>query len=82
MKRLVAVGLLVGLVNALAAAGALYGVHKSVPKDFGWFAYAPLNENVAYDYYGFPWEYVVVPAVLLALNALLLPLVVRRGLLR
>lgn len=32
-----------------------------------------------YDPYGFPWEYVVAPRVLLALNALLLPLVVRRG---
>ena len=82
MKRLVAVGLLLGFVNGLAAAGALYAVYKSAPKDFGWFAYAPLNENVEYDYYGFPWEYVVMPAVLLVLNALLLPLVVRRGWLR
>ena len=82
MKRLVVVGLLLGLVNGVAAAGVLYGVYKSAPKDFGWFAYAPLNENVEYDYYGFPWEYVIVPAVLVALNALLLPLVVRRGWLR
>lgn len=75
-------GLMLGLVNGLAAAGALYAVCKSALKDFGWFAYAPLNENVEYDYDGFPWEYVIVPAVLVALNALLLPLVVRRGWLR
>lgn len=82
MKRLVVVGLLLGLVNGMAAAAALYTIYKSAPKDFGWFAYAPLNENAEYDYSGFPWEYVVVPAVLLVLNALLLPLVVRRGWLR
>lgn len=79
VRRLVIVGLLLGLANGVAAAGALYAVHKSAPKDFGWFAYAPLNENVEYDYYGFPWEYVVVPTVLVLLNALLLPLLVRRG---
>jgi heme/copper-type cytochrome/quinol oxidase subunit 1 len=79
MQRLVVAGLLLGLVNGVAAAGALYALYMSAPKDFGWFAYAPLNEHVEYDYYGFPWEYVVVPGALVALNALLLPLVVRRG---
>jgi heme/copper-type cytochrome/quinol oxidase subunit 1 len=82
MRQLVFVGLLFGLVNAVAAAAALFAVNGAAPGEFGWFAYAPLTENVAYDYYGFPWEYVVVPAVLLALNALLLPLFVRRGWLR
>ena len=77
MKRLVLLGLLFGLVNALAAAAALYAVGS--PVDGAWFAYAPLNEDGAYDYYYFPWEYVVVPAVLVALNALLLPLAARRG---
>lgn len=81
MKRLVFVGLLFGLLNGLIAAAALYAVSSAAPTPFGWFAYAPLNENenVVYDYYGFPWEYVVLPAVLLALNVLLLPLAVRRG---
>ena len=79
VKRLVLVGLLFGLLNAAAAVAALYGVGGgAVPSEFGWFAYAPLNETVVYDSYGFPWEYVVVPAVLLILNALLLPLAVRR----
>ena len=79
MKRVVFVGVLLGLVNGLAAAGALYAVYSSAPDEFGWFAYAPLNENVVFDRYGFPWEYVVPPAVLVVLDALLLPLVVRRG---
>lgn len=71
------VGLLFGLVDGAAAAAALYAVRGAAPNEFGWFAYAPLKENVVYDYYGFSWEYVVVPAVLLAVNALLLPLVER-----
>ena len=79
MKRLAVVGLLLGLLNGAAAAAALYGVRRAAPNEFGWFAYAPLNESVAYDSYGFPWEYVVIPSVLVALNALLLPLAVRRG---
>ena len=79
VKRLVLVGLLFGLLHAAAAVAALYGVGGAVPSGFGWFAYAPLNETVVYDSYGFPWEYVVVPAVLLILNALVLPLAVRRG---
>lgn len=79
---MVIVGLLLGLSNGAAAAGTRYAVCTSAPKDLGWFAYAPLNENVEYDYYGFPWEYVVVPAARVALNALLLPVVVRRGWLR
>jgi hypothetical protein len=79
MRRLVLVGLLFGLLNGAAAAAALYGVHTAMPNEFGFFAYAPLNESVVYDSYGFPWKYVAIPAVLLALNALLLPLAVRRG---
>jgi hypothetical protein len=84
VKRLVVVGLLLGLLNGATAAATLYTVYKTAtPQDFGWFAYAPLNENAQYDYYyGFPWEYVLVPAVLVALNTLLLPLAVRRGWLR
>ena len=79
MKRLVLVGVLFGVLNGLAAAVSLHVVYRTAPDQFGWFAYAPLQENVVYDSYGFPWEYVVVPAVLVALNALLLPLAARRG---
>ena len=50
-----------------------------MPSEFGCFAYASLDETVVHDSYGFPWEYVVVPAVLLILNALLLLLATRRG---
>jgi hypothetical protein len=83
VKRLVAVGLLLGLVNGAAAALALLVVSRTAPGPaHGWFAYAPLTENVVYDHDGFPWEYVVVPAVLVVLDALLLPLAVRRGWLR
>lgn len=79
MKRVAVLGLLLGLANGLAATAVVFVVSTSVPKNVGWFAYAPLNETVAYDAYGFPWEYVVLPVVLVALNALLLPLAVRRG---
>lgn len=80
MNRLVFAGLLLGTVNGVAAALALYLVYRTAPDAaFGWFAYAPLNENVVYDYYGFPWQYVVVPTVLVVLNGLLLPPAVRRG---
>lgn len=80
MKRLVLAGLLLGVINGLAAALSLYFVYRAAPDAaFGWFAYAPLNENVVLDYYGFPWQYVVVPAVLVVLNGLLLPLAVRRA---
>lgn len=72
-------GLLLGLVNGLAAVAALYVVFETAPKSFGWFAYAPVGEAVEYDWYGFPWEFVVVPTVLLVLNALLVPLAVTRG---
>ena len=76
-----ALSTLLGVLNGLAAAAALCTVYRAAPTELGWFAYAPLsdNENVVYDYYGSPWEYVVLPAVLLAVNVMLLPLVVRRG---
>lgn len=83
MKRLLLAGLLLGAVNGVAAALSLYLVYRTAPDAaVGWFAYAPLNENVVFDYYGFPWQYVAVPAVLVVLNLLLLPLAVRRGWLR
>ncbi|TAL23524.1 MAG: hypothetical protein EPN99_04125 [Frankiales bacterium] len=79
MKRLVTVGALLGLLNGLVAATALYAVHESGSTNVGWFAYAPVGENVVYDHYWFPWEYVVVPVVLVVLNAVLLPVASSRG---
>ena len=79
MRRLIFVGSLFGLLNGAAAALALRAVRGAAPSEYGWFAYAPLTENVVYDSYGFPWEYVVVPTVLVVLNAVLLPLGARRG---
>lgn len=48
---------------------------------FGYFDQAPFGSayesklDIYYD--GFPWEFVVVPAVLIVLNMVLLPLAVR-----
>jgi heme/copper-type cytochrome/quinol oxidase subunit 1 len=82
VKRLAVLGLLLGALNAVAAVAVLYAVELAAPDEFGWFAYSPLNENVVYDSYGFAWEYLALPAVLVALNAVLLPLAVRLGWLR
>jgi hypothetical protein len=80
VKRLVLVGLTFGALNGLAAALTLYTVYRLAPGEtFAYFDYAP-PENVTFDRYGFPWEYVVVPVVLLVLNAFLLPLALRRRL--
>ena len=76
---MLSLALLLGVLNGVAAVGAFYAVYGARPDDVGWFAYAPLNETAALDWYGFPWEYVAVPAVLVVLNAAFLPLAVRRG---
>lgn len=71
--------MLLGLVNAFAAVLVLYVVDAVAgDEEFGWFAYAPLNDVVVTDR-PFPWAYVVLPLSLLALNALLVPLMARRG---
>ncbi len=83
-------GLLLGVANALAATATLYGLYKFAPEvaTFGYFGSAPFGADVAYDssfeiaYDRFPWEYVAVPAVLVALNMGFLPLAFRRGWLR
>jgi hypothetical protein len=80
VKRLLLLGLLLGLANALAAFVTLYAIYRVSGPDevFGYFGSAP--GGVVYDsYYDFPWEYVAIPAVLIVLNAALLPLAVRRG---
>lgn len=79
MKRLVLLGALLGLLNGLAAVAALHAVERAAPDELGWFAYAPLQEELVHSSYGFPWEYAVVPAVLVALNALLVPWWLRRS---
>ena len=69
-------GLLLGLLNALVGAAALALVEVLTPDEFGWFAYAPLNEEVVRDP-RFPWRYVVVPLALVVTNVLALPAYVR-----
>ena len=73
-------GLLLGVANAVTAVCALYLVQRlTAPEEaFGWFAYVPLESDVGYDQYAFPWAYVAVPVALVVLNAVLLPLVLRR----
>jgi hypothetical protein len=83
------VGLVVGVVNALAAVATLAVVYMLAPEveSFGYFGRAPFDADVAYqsdlevvfDSYGFPWEYIAIPVVLILLNAILLPLALWRG---
>lgn len=88
VKRLLLLGVLLGAANALAAVATLYGLYDFTPDVEGirYFGSAPSGTaggaygstlDIYYD--GFPWEYVAVPAVLIVLNALLLPLAVWRG---
>ncbi len=76
MRRLLPAGLVLGFVNAVVAAGALALVEVLTPDEFGWFAYAPLNDVVVQDP-RFPWRYVVVPLALIVTNVLALPACVR-----
>lgn len=89
VKRLVLLGLLLGVVNGAAAVAALYGLYVFTPEveTIGYFSRAPFGDapyesslDIYYD--GFPWEYAAVPGVLVLLNLLLLPLAARRGWLR
>ena len=80
MKRLLLLGLLLGLANALAASALLFALYRVSGPDevFGYFGSPP--DGVAYDYYyDFPWEYVAIPLTLIVLNMTLLPLAVRRA---
>lgn len=81
-------GVLIGLANAVAAVATLAVVYALAPEvvTFGYFGRAPFGTDAVYesdaefifDSYGFPWEYVAVPAVLIVLNAVLLPLALWR----
>lgn len=75
--RPVVAALLIGALNAVVAVVALAVVELATPDEFGWFAYAPLDEVVVEDP-RFPWQYVVVPLALVALNAVTVPVVVTR----
>ena len=51
----------------MVAVLALALVEIATPDNFGWYAYAPLDEVVVKDP-RFPWHYVVVPLALLLTN--------------
>ncbi len=67
MKRPLTAALVLGLMNAAIAVVALALVEVATPDEFGWYAYAPLDEVVLKDP-RFPWHYVVVPLSLLVAN--------------
>ena len=77
MRRPLFAGLLLGLLNAVVAVAALSLVEVLTPDEFGWFAYAPLDEVVVRDP-RFPWQYVAVPLALIAMNLVALPVCLRR----
>ena len=78
MRRVITAAVALGLLNALTA-GVTVGVARSWRDDVGWFAYAPLNPGAAPPTSGFPWEYVLLPIMLVALNAGLAAVALRRG---
>lgn len=82
MQRPLIAALLLGVLNAVVAVVLLVLVDAATPDDFGWFAYAPLHDGVVLRDPRFPWHYVVVPLVLVAINALVVPLYLRRALRR
>ena len=78
VNRSLTAGLALGALNAVVAIATFAIVEALIPDEFGWFAYAPLNE-VAVDDPRFPWHYVVVPLALVVANVLALPVLVRRA---
>lgn len=81
VSRFAVTGLALGVLNAFVALGALALVEALTPDEFGWFAYAPLNEVVVQDP-RFPWHYVVVPLALILANVVAVPVLARRALKR
>ena len=77
MRRTVIAGLLLGLLNAVVALAVLALVEALTPDEFGWYAYAPLDEVLVRDP-RFPWQYVAVPLALVATNVVAVPASVRR----
>ena len=78
MSRSLVVGLVFGALNAVVAIATLALVNAVTPDNFGWFAYAPLNEDVVRDP-RFPWQYVAVPVALIVVNVLAVPFLLRRS---
>ena len=76
MRRTLLAGLLLGVLNAVVAVAVLALVELLTPDEFGWFAYAPLDEVVVRDP-RFPWQYVAVPLALVATDLVALRAVVR-----
>lgn len=76
MRRPLIAGLLLGALNAVVAVVALAVVEALTPDDFGWYAYAPLDDVVVDDP-RFPWHYVVVPLALLVTDLVALPACLR-----
>jgi len=62
----------------VVAVATLALVDAVTPDDFGWFAYAPLEEAVVPDP-RFPWQYVAVPVALLISSMMTVPLFRRRA---
>jgi hypothetical protein len=79
VSRPLRTALLLGVLNAVVAVVALALVEVATPDEFGWFAYAPVDEVVVRDP-RFPWHYVAVPLALLVTNALAVPVCLRRSL--
>lgn len=78
VSRSLVVGLVFGAVNAVVAIATLALVNAVTPDNFGWFAYAPLNEAVVRDP-SFPWEYLAVPVALIVINVFAAPFLLRRS---
>ena len=78
MSRSLVIGLVFGALNAVVAIAALALVSAVTPDNFGWFAYAPLNEAVMRDP-RFPWQYVAVPVALIVVNVLAVPFLLRKS---
>lgn len=76
MRHPLVAGLLLGLLNAVVAVAALSLVEVLTPEEFGWFAYAPVDEVLVQDP-RFPWRYVAVPLALIATNLVAVPAYVR-----
>ncbi len=78
MTRPLTAALALGALNAAVAVLALVIVELATPDEFGWYAYAPLDEVVRDP--RFPWHYVVVPLSLLVANVLAVTACLRRAL--
>ena len=67
MRRPVIAGLLLGVLNAVVAVAVLALVEAQAPDQFGWYAYAPLDEVVVRDP-RLPWLHLAVPLALVVTN--------------